>query len=253
MAASTDICRVLLACLLACKFVLLGGETVLGEVNEDFDFDGLPGVQHEFKVEIGAGREECFFQPVANGAKVHVSFEVLRGGDRNVDLILRDSQWTIINAHYWKNQGLIETDMVRPGMDTTSVCPSVCLNTIAVCIDNTFSRFAGKLVYLYFVSFVMADWSRYVQEITDINILAENFTVSLSVVEASINGIKNAQSQQRFHIISDWYLLTGNNKFVQNWSIAQCVVIIVASAVQVIFVRRLFRTTNVTPTAKPRA
>nr|KAG5695338.1 hypothetical protein BaRGS_006562 [Batillaria attramentaria] len=164
-------------------------------------------------MELEAGAEtEASLEPAGSRAMFQQS--VLRGGDRNVDLILRDSQWTIINAHYWKNQGLIETDMVRP-------------DTIAVCIDNTFSRFAGKLVYLYFVSFVMADWSRYVQEITDINILAEK----LHVVEASINGIKNAQSQQRFHIISDWYLLTGNNKFVQNWSIAQCVVIIVASAI----------------------
>lgn len=240
MAASSDICCLLVASLLACKFVLLYGETVLGEKNDDFDFDGLPGVQHEFKVEVGAGREECFFQRAAQGAKIHVSFEVLRGGDRNVDVVLRDSQWNIINAHYWKGQGLIEADVSRD-------------DTLAVCIDNSFSRFAGKLVYLYFVAFVMADWSKYVMELQEINVLAGNFTESLQQVEVHINSMKNLQSQQRFLVVSDWYLLTGNNQFVQNWSIAQCIIIVATSALQVYFVRRLFRTTNVTPTAKPRA
>lgn len=69
-------CSLLCLLLLSSNFVLLGGEKVLGEENEDFDFDGLPGVQHEFKVEIPAGKEDCFFQRAAIGAKLHVSFEV---------------------------------------------------------------------------------------------------------------------------------------------------------------------------------
>lgn len=51
-------------------------ETVLGQNNDDFDFDGLPGVQHEFKVEIPPGREECFYQMVKRAAQLHISFEV---------------------------------------------------------------------------------------------------------------------------------------------------------------------------------
>ena len=58
------------------RFCVLNGENVLGEENDDFDFDGLPGVQHEFKVDIPGGAEECFFQKAARGAKFYVSFEV---------------------------------------------------------------------------------------------------------------------------------------------------------------------------------
>jgi len=77
MAASS-----LASCTLAAIFLLglqptiLSGEKILGEENDDFDFDGLPGVQHEFKVEVPGGVEECFFQRAATGAKLHVSFEV---------------------------------------------------------------------------------------------------------------------------------------------------------------------------------
>ena len=55
---------------------LISPEDVLGERTDDFDFDGLPGVQHEFKVDVPAGREECFYQKIKSGAQLHVSFEV---------------------------------------------------------------------------------------------------------------------------------------------------------------------------------
>lgn len=53
------------------------GEVVLGRETDEFDFDGLPGAQHEFKMSVGAGREECFFQKIVEGGKLHVSFEVI--------------------------------------------------------------------------------------------------------------------------------------------------------------------------------
>ena len=52
------------------------GERVLGKETDEFDFDGLPGAQHDFKVEIPPGREECFYQPTRQGANIHVSYEV---------------------------------------------------------------------------------------------------------------------------------------------------------------------------------
>ena len=55
---------------------LVRGEKVLGRENDEFDFDGLPGASHEFKVSVPAGREECFFQNIVQNGKLHVSFEV---------------------------------------------------------------------------------------------------------------------------------------------------------------------------------
>ena len=50
--------------------------------------------------------------------------------------------------------------------------------TFAVCLDNSFSRFSGKLVYLYIVSYVIADWTAYTEEFSNIHSIAENFSVS---------------------------------------------------------------------------
>ena len=42
----------------------------------EFDFDNQPGIQHEFKLEVHAAREECLWQFLRNGAQLHMSFEV---------------------------------------------------------------------------------------------------------------------------------------------------------------------------------
>jgi hypothetical protein len=58
------------------KSAILDAEKILNSDNEDFDFDGLPGVTYEFKIEVLSGKEQCFFQRIAEGASLHVSYEV---------------------------------------------------------------------------------------------------------------------------------------------------------------------------------
>ena len=60
-------------------------EMVMGVENDDFDFDGLPGAMHEFKVFVHAGIEECFFQNVAEGAEFYTNFQVSHGL-RHIDI-----------------------------------------------------------------------------------------------------------------------------------------------------------------------
>lgn len=47
-----------------------------------------------------------------------------------------------------------------------------------VCFDNTASRFAEKLVYIYLVTYVPEEWSKYLQEIQSVSASVQNFTVT---------------------------------------------------------------------------
>ena len=76
---------------------------------------------------------------------------------------------------------------------------------------------------------------------------------SLVEVQTSIDAVRFHQSESRMHVVRDWYLATGNNNHIMYWSIFQIGVILVTSFFQVFCLRRLFRTTAVTPTSKPRA
>ncbi|KAK6966237.1 transmembrane emp24 domain-containing protein 7 [Biomphalaria glabrata] len=225
-----------------CHVLLLNGERILGEENAEFDFDGLPGAHHEFKVYIPGSTEDCFFQPVAKGAKMHVNFEVLKGGsDNKVDFYIRDWEWRVIHHISYQSNGVYSLDDAPAG-------------TYAICIDNAFNRFGHKLVYVFIVTFVMQEWVQFQQELGEVNILTANFSTSLQSVQESVSAVTEFQSSARFNVIRDYYLLNDINKYVQMWSVAQCVLIVVASLTQVFSLRRLFKTSAVTPTtSKPRA
>ncbi|XP_033763710.1 transmembrane emp24 domain-containing protein 6-like [Pecten maximus] len=208
---------------------------------DDFDFDGLPGVQHEFKIEVPAGGEECFHQKVAEGANLHMSFEVLRSsGERLIDVVVKDPTVFIVEAHYAKSEITIQHKVALAGVYT-------------ICIDNTFSRMASKLVYVYLITFVPSEWTKYVQEIEDMNMAVSNFTHSISEVQKSLEEAKLHQASSRMNVVKDWYLIMGNNDYIVKWSIAQIGVVVCSSVFTVFFVRRLFKIQNVTPSQKPRA
>ncbi|XP_052226658.1 transmembrane emp24 domain-containing protein 6-like isoform X2 [Dreissena polymorpha] len=229
-------------CLLLIFCRLSTSEKVLGVETDEFDFDGLPGAQHEFKIEIGAGREECFYQPIVKGGKLHVSFEVIYGGD--ISVYLRDAtapqHVPNVDAHVNVRDGVMLMSAEQAG-------------AYAICLDNTASRMASKLVYVYLVTYVEEEWSKYRQEIEDLQLTVTNFSETIKNVQQSITDSLVHQASSRMNVIRDWYLITGNNTYVQRMSIAMCLVIVISSCVQVYFVRRLFRYTNVTSTKKPRA
>lgn len=49
----------------------------------------------------------------------------------------------------------------------------------SVCIDNQFSRFAGKLVNLYLTVIRYDQWDRLSKEVEEMHLNMENFTVSI--------------------------------------------------------------------------
>ena len=71
------------------------------------------------------------------------------------------------------------------------------------------------------------------------------FQESLTIVDKNVNNMLRLQALSRQGVISDWYLIIGNNAYIQKWSIAMCVIILMSSGIQVYFVRRLFSSHNV--------
>lgn len=59
-------------------------------------------------------------------------------------------------------------------------------------------------------------------------------------MEKNINEMLQIQYQSRGREARDLNLLLDNNSYVQNWSIAQLIVIIATTVLQVYFVRKLF-------------
>lgn len=122
----------------------------------------------------------------------------------------------------------------------------------SICIDNQFSRFAGKLINLYITVVKYDAWDQYAKEIEALNVNMENFTVNsiefnyeifiilslanqvaIGLVERNINNMLQYQSFGRTREARDYALLLDNNSYVQNFSVAQILVIFVTCSIQV--------------------
>ncbi|XP_076250248.1 p24 family member logjam [Rhynchophorus ferrugineus] len=190
-------------------------------------YENLPAVAMDYKVHIDPGKEDCYFQYVNPGATFYVSFQVVRGGDGMAGFAVRNPQGQIIHPYQWKPNSEYQEQTITGGY-------------YSVCIDNQFSKFAGKLVNIY-ITVVRYDlWQKYTQEVEELNMNMENFTSTIMGVERNINQMLQYQHHTRGREAWDLSLLEANNYYVARWSLIQIIVIAVTTVIQVYFVRKLF-------------
>ncbi|KAJ6219315.1 hypothetical protein RDWZM_005127 [Blomia tropicalis] len=186
------------------------------------------GTAFEFKIHIDAGKEDCFYQMVEPGSSLYVAFHVLRGGDNNAGFYMNNPTGQTILPYQWKQHAEFDDGAVIQG------------GYYALCVDNKPASFQSKLVSLYVASFKRNEWERYIQELSDADMVANNATNMMRNVDNNINEMMRYLENSKQQYTYDSYLSESNRNYVQNWSILQCIVIMISSIVQVVFVRKLF-------------
>lgn len=193
----------------------------------EFQPDNALEVTHDFKLRIDAGREMCVFQKVRQNARLYVSFKVLAGADKKVDVIIQASDGNVVDQHRWTNTGTTDRLILHPGV-------------YSVCVGNLASRFAAKLVDFFLATYVVEQLR---QRSTDL----QQFDDELNNVTESVEGVAGAVKDMLFQLQwsrqnygADYYVVKNNNESVQLWSVLMCAMIVGTSALQVAFVRRLF-------------
>ena len=209
-----------------------------------------PGIAMEYKVHVEAGKEDCYWQYVHPGATLYVSYQVLKGGDGNIGMAVRNPQMKVVHPYAWKASSEYEESDIPSG------------GYYSVCLDNQFSRFSAKLVNLYLTTFRYDEWEKFSQELQDMDVTVENFTSTLRQVDQriqvnffdvitfelnkyiSMQIMRQFQSMTRSGEARDFNLIQDNSAYVQNWSIAQALVVILCTAVQVTVTCVVYRNTT---------
>lgn len=190
-------------------------------------YESMPAVAMEYKVHIDAGKEDCYFQFVQAGATFYVGVQVMRGGDGKAGFAVRNPDGVIVHPYQW-----VASSDYRDLAQKTGY--------YSVCIDNQFARFAAKLINLYISVVKFDQWEKYTKELEELNLSVENFTSAIINVEKNINEMLQTQLLSRNREARDLNLLLDNNAYVQNWSIANVIVITVTTVVQVYLLRKQF-------------
>lgn len=188
-----------------------------------------PGIAMEYKVHVEAGKEDCYWQYVHTGATLYVSYQVLKGGDGNIGMAVRNPQLKVVHPYAWKASSEYEESDIASG------------GYYSVCLDNQFSRFSAKLVNLYLTTFRYDEWEKFSQELQDMDITVENFTSTLRQVDQRIQIMRQFQSMTRGGEARDFNLIQDNSSYVQNWSMVQILIVIMCTVIQVQFVKSFFR------------
>jgi len=191
-----------------------------------------PGIAMEYKVHVEAGKEDCYWQYVHPGATLYVSYQVLKGGDGNIGMAVRDPKLKVVHPYSWKASSEYEESDIAEG------------GYYSVCLDNQFARFSAKLVNLYLTTFRYDEWEKFSQELQDMDVTVENFTTTLKHVDQRIQIMRQFQTMTRGGEARDFNLIQDNSSYVQTWSIAQIIVVIVCTVVQVNFVKSFFKDPN---------
>merc|ERR550519_2702071 len=197
--------------------------------NDWLSGNDAPGIAMEYKVHVEAGKEDCYWQYVHPGATLYVSYQVLKGGDGNIGMAVRNPQMKVVHPYAWKASSEYEESDIPSG------------GYYSVCLDDQFSRFSAKLVNLYLTTFRYDEWEKFSEELQDMDVTVENFTSTLRQVDQRIQIMRQFQSMTRSGEARDFNLIQDNSAYVQNWSIAQALVVMLCTAVQVYFVKSFFK------------
>lgn len=91
--------------------------------------------------------------------------QVIRGGDGMAGFAVRHPNGQVVKPYQWQPSAEY-TEQASVG------------GYYAVCLDNQFSRFAGKLVNIYITVIKYEEWAKYAKEIEGLQLNIQNFTVN---------------------------------------------------------------------------
>lgn len=220
-------CLKMLVIILAFCIVLSMPYDTTGSDADTHSFDSKPFFAHSFKLQMDPYQEECVWQKLRNGTYLSFGYEVMRGGDRKVAFALRDNYGRVLQSEDDKQEHFLEKTVEEEGV-------------YGFCMDNRDGKFVEKLVFFYLSGYVAESWAMSEGEIEKYDEQAQNITSSLQSVDNQIQKMINHQTVSRMHLVTDWYLISGNLNWVTYWSSFQSVVIAIVGFVQVFFIKRLF-------------
>nr|XP_014333953.1 PREDICTED: transmembrane emp24 domain-containing protein 6 isoform X2 [Bos mutus] len=199
--------------------------------------------RHDFAIVIPPGGTECFWQFAHQTGYFYFSYEVQRtigmSHDRHVAATAHTPQGFLIETS--KNvRGQINFSTHETGF-------------YQLCLANQQNRFASVQVYLNFgVFYEGPEMDHKENERKQLNDTLDAIEESTRKVHYNIFHMWRHYNFARMRKTADFFLLQSNYNYVNWWSTAQSLVIVLSGILQLYFLKRLFNIPMTTETQKPR-
>jgi protein ERP2 len=206
-------------------------------------FNGCSALQTELSIIVDAGHRECFFQQLLRGMSIETDYQVLSGGDLDVSYWISSPSNRVVFTELRKQGGQAHFRTEETG-------------EYRFCFDNSFSRFAYKLVFFYFTTndqfvdphFPAASANDNQQQLyemvkDELGELEEKLETFKDTFRAVVNNLEKAQRIQNLfkaYEMADRNLMEHNFERVNFWSFVNVFLMICVGVIQVVMIRSLF-------------
>uniref|UniRef100_H0V1I9 Transmembrane p24 trafficking protein 6 n=2 Tax=Cavia porcellus TaxID=10141 RepID=H0V1I9_CAVPO len=199
--------------------------------------------RHDFAILILPGSIECFWQFAHQNGYFYFSYEVQRilgmSQDRHIAATVHTPKGSLIDTS-WDVRGQINFSTQETGY-------------YQLCLKNQQNRFSSVQVYLNFGVFYEGPEINHKQnQRKHLNDTLDAIEVSTQRMQSNVFHIWRFYNFARMRKMADFFLLQSNYNYVNWWSIAQSLVIVLSGILQLYFVKRLFNVPTISHTKTPR-
>ncbi|XP_067853683.1 transmembrane emp24 domain-containing protein 6 [Heptranchias perlo] len=229
-----------------CVVLLLSGRCQITEpMNGPSKSDIFHGAdQYDFSIVVPGGGQECFWQYAHQTGYFYFSYEVqwVMGLQKDRAII------ATVNA---PNGHLIDTSSEASGQINFKTNES---GFYQLCLSNVLSHFGSKQIFISFGVYYDGSGEKKAENKGKVQL---NDTVS-AIRETTIKvhnyvfHMWRYYNFARMHKGADYFIVLANYNYVNWWSFAQSVVIVLAGVSQLYFLKRLFVVRITTAKEKPR-
>lgn len=196
-------------------------------------------IEREMTVEVKAGTEECFYELVKSGETLDIEYQVIDGGQGDLDInfyVAAPTGVTLVQD-FRKGEGTHRTTMSEEG-------------DYRICWDNSFSHFNSKTVF--FGIMIENEYDDDDDDIWDDGLDAS--VTAEEIYEMKIEDIKDAMDRIRGHLTKsrfmqdqlrayearDRNIAENNCSKVNTWSLINILVMLITGTIQVVLLKSLF-------------
>jgi len=210
--------------------------TILLQIQPSFAEFNFPSNQATLTVQIPAGRIECFYHTGRFNVPFEAEYQVISGGDLDINFAVRDPNGGIIITEHRKSDALHRVDVKYPG-------------EYQLCFDNSFSTFQPKLVFFEVFEDTKETHADEFQQLGKVHVgipmdtfgvKVEDLQQALGRVHLNLERAIKSQTVVRHFEAVDRVIVENNFDRVNFYSTVQTVVMVLVGIVQVVMVRSLF-------------
>jgi protein ERP2 len=191
------------------------------------------GADFSLTLDIAPRRRECLHQNIEQGTEYEVEYQVIDGGELDINFIVQTPSGMLIVPDIRKTGDLHKLKASETG-------------DYSFCFDNSFSHFSNKVVF--FDLYIATDDDNgdvdkmfaALPDDTDYEVKLDDFKDTVDKIRDNLQ--KSTQTQKLFAAVEsrDRSILETNFERVNFWSAVQLVAMVVAAFVNVIVIRGLF-------------